>query len=270
MMKLNFGCGNRFSEQWVNVDFNTKHPAVQRCNLLKPWPFSDSSFDVAYSSHVLEHFSKSAGTFLVRECHRILKQGGRVRIVLPDLENTCREYIRLLDRLPNDPVARRQHEWILLELLDQLTRTQPSGLMGIFLREAESAKDAAMLDYITSRTENASRASEPASGSARFRSLNFNKVGTKLIRLYVNGVKRFIPASLRESVVDSTMIGEKHKWMYDRPSLQSLLESVGFVEVRFLDAFTSAIPHFREDQLDVTHEGKPYKNVSLYCEARKN
>jgi predicted SAM-dependent methyltransferase len=269
MMKLNFGCGDRFADGWVNIDFNTRHPSVRRCNLLKPWPFAGDSFDVVYSSHVLEHFTKTTGTFLIRECHRVLKPRGLVRIVVPDFENACREYLRVLDRLDTDPKAKGQHEWMLLELLDQLTRTQPSGLMEQFHLQAAKANDTGLLDYIASRTENVKRSVAPASFSARLKSLNVQKAGTILVKLYINGVKRLIPSSLRESVVDNTTIGEKHKWMYDRPCLKSLLESVGFSEVRFLTAFESAIAHFREDQLDVTTDGKPYKNASLYCEARK-
>ena len=55
---------------------------------------------------------------LLRECHRVLKPGGLLRTVLPDLETACREYIRLLDEVATSETARRRYEWIILELLD--------------------------------------------------------------------------------------------------------------------------------------------------------
>ena len=34
MQKLNFGCGDRFAEGWVNIDFHSSDRRVKRVNLL--------------------------------------------------------------------------------------------------------------------------------------------------------------------------------------------------------------------------------------------
>jgi SAM-dependent methyltransferase len=49
-------------------------------------PLPDESVDFSYSSHLLEHLYKEHGAHLVQECFRTLRKGGRIRIVVPDLE----------------------------------------------------------------------------------------------------------------------------------------------------------------------------------------
>src|SRR5580658_121949 len=97
MRKLNFGCGNRIAPHWTNIDFHSSDSRVTRANLLSGFPFPDQSFDFVYSSHVLEHFTKEQARVLLAEAHRVLKPGGIIRTVVPDLEGTCREYLRILD-----------------------------------------------------------------------------------------------------------------------------------------------------------------------------
>jgi predicted SAM-dependent methyltransferase len=51
----------------------------------QPLPFADSSFDFVFSEHLIEHIPFPAGCALLRECHRVLRPGGRIRIATPDL-----------------------------------------------------------------------------------------------------------------------------------------------------------------------------------------
>src|ERR1700733_13753782 len=88
--KLNFGCGTRYAPGWTNIDFHGEGTHVKRVNLLAGFPFPDNSFDAVYSSHVLEHFTPQQGSFLIRESCRVLKPGGILRTVVPDLEASCR------------------------------------------------------------------------------------------------------------------------------------------------------------------------------------
>ena len=270
MKKLNFGCGTRVADGWENIDFAPFAPGVKQVNLLAGFPYPDASFDVAYSSHVLEHFSRADGRFLVGECHRVLKPGGLVRIVVPDLENTCREYLRVLDGVAASPTARRQYDWVILELLDQMVRTAPSGEIRDFERRLIDSGDRELLDYFIARTENVRHDPEPPRPLAqRLAGLSAGKVKAKLLSLYARGVVKLIPANLRRMLIDQVPPGEKHRWMYDRHGLGLLLTGVGFTDVRFLTAHESGIPGLLEDRLDVNADGQPYKNVSLYAEARK-
>ena len=57
-------------------------------------PFSDDSVDFVYSSHVLEHFHSFAAERLLRDVHRVLKKGGRLRVCVPDLQHAYGLYVQ--------------------------------------------------------------------------------------------------------------------------------------------------------------------------------
>ena len=97
MNYLNLGCGSRFFDDWVNLDFASTSPHVKAHNLLEGIPFKESSFNVVYHSHVLEHFSKTDAEILIKECYRVLEKNGILRIAVPDLEGIIREYLRNLE-----------------------------------------------------------------------------------------------------------------------------------------------------------------------------
>ena len=63
--------------------------------------------------------------------------------------------------------------------------------------------------------------------------------------------------------------GKRHQWMYDTLTLATLLIDGGFIDPIRLTHFASAIPGWGEVGLDVNEDGSPYKQSSLYMEARK-
>lgn len=56
-------------------------------------PFPDASVDVVYHSHVLEHLDRYVAAGFIRECARVLRPGGIIRVVVPDFERVCRSYL---------------------------------------------------------------------------------------------------------------------------------------------------------------------------------
>lgn len=56
-------------------------------------PFPDSSVDVVYHSHVLEHLDRDVAYGFIQECARVLRPGGLIRVVVPDFEDYCRNYL---------------------------------------------------------------------------------------------------------------------------------------------------------------------------------
>jgi SAM-dependent methyltransferase len=68
--------------------------------------------DHIYCSHVLEHFTREEGARLLQECARVLREGGTLRVVVPDLARVvaayddgsmdAREFVRSLDVLAVD------------------------------------------------------------------------------------------------------------------------------------------------------------------------
>lgn len=115
-IKLNLGCGSVTPEGWLNVDYavgawcvkipffpliNKKirlfhmnwNPNIMRQDLRKRFPWSTNSVDCIYCSHTLEHFSKSEGQRFLKECCRVLKLNGIIRILVPDLKVFVDDYI---------------------------------------------------------------------------------------------------------------------------------------------------------------------------------
>lgn len=136
---LNLGCGSRYSKDWVNVDFVSSSPNVIAHNLTIGIPFSDSYFDIVYHSHVLEHFSKEDGILFIKECHRVLKPGGIIRIAVPDLEKYSEKYIASVEALENggSPENYANHQWAIIELIDQMVRMKSGGEMGKYWQQSE-------------------------------------------------------------------------------------------------------------------------------------
>jgi len=68
----------------------------------KPFPFADGTFDYVFTSHMLEHLHPADGAACVSEVHRVLRPGGLVRVVVPDLDYHVERYD---PRRPDDLLA---------------------------------------------------------------------------------------------------------------------------------------------------------------------
>ena len=93
---LNLACGDHFinSSKWTNCDFAPQSSIVEHADLSKKFPYPSNYFDLVYCSHYIEHIQIKRVTFFLDECFRILRNGGLIRLALPDLENIVREYIK--------------------------------------------------------------------------------------------------------------------------------------------------------------------------------
>lgn len=81
-----------------------RHPDIHfECDICRPLPFEDESFDGVFCEHLLEHFSEETGLAVAREVLRILRRGGCLRVVVPDAELLMRRYFEA----PTELVARR-------------------------------------------------------------------------------------------------------------------------------------------------------------------
>src|SRR5450432_493903 len=146
---LNLGCGDRFIESWINIDFISNSPYVRQHDLNTGIPIGDNSVDVVYHSHILEHFTKGKGEQLVKECFRVLKPGGIIRIAVPDLEQLARQYLINLEKANSDnsEMNAENYNWSLIELFDQMIRNQSGGEMGKYWTREKLINE----DYITGR-----------------------------------------------------------------------------------------------------------------------
>lgn len=83
--KLNIGCGANQLKGWLNADFTPENSDVIFLDATQRYPLKDSSFDYVFSEHMIEHVPYDHGLQMLKECYRILKPGGRLRIDTPDL-----------------------------------------------------------------------------------------------------------------------------------------------------------------------------------------
>lgn len=258
--KLNLGCGSRVIRGWTNLDFESG-PGVTAHDLRKPLPFPDGRFQFVYHSHVLEHLDREDARRLLTECNRVLKPGAILRVVVPDLEAKARLYLEKLaaaDQSPT-PVARDEHEWMVIELIDQMVRTQSGGHMLEFLANgrADPLASERIGDEAALARKAPPRTPPQPGGSWRQRLASL--------------IRRLGGVSAHEwEWLQFRRRGESHLWMYDRVSLGALLAETGFTDIRVTTAFNSRLSDWTDDGawLDVEN-GRSRKPDSLYMEAIK-
>jgi SAM-dependent methyltransferase len=96
-------------------------------NLAKGIPFSSNSIDVVYHSHFLEHLDKSIVEKFLLEVKRVLKPAGIQRIVVPDFERSCKNYISHIKNSENNPIEAKQHDRYIAEIIEQSVRKEAFG-----------------------------------------------------------------------------------------------------------------------------------------------
>ena len=76
---INFGCGENRIPGWECWDSD--------CDVTKTLPYDDNWADKILAEHLVEHLTGPEGFRFMRECHRILKPGGVLRICVPTLKD---------------------------------------------------------------------------------------------------------------------------------------------------------------------------------------
>ena len=122
--RLNIGCGAAPTDGWINYD-NSPAVRIARWPLLLRLmlalrlidrghvefarlcrsrgiryadavghiPHVNGSVDAIYSCHMIEHLDRYEARRFLAECRRVLKPGGVIRIVVPDLRVTVNDYV---------------------------------------------------------------------------------------------------------------------------------------------------------------------------------
>ena len=86
MRKLQIGAGPTLLPGFLSTDIEPASNSVVYLDATKPFPFDDKTFDYVFSEHMIEHIPWHKGMFMLKECFRILKPGGAIRIATPDLD----------------------------------------------------------------------------------------------------------------------------------------------------------------------------------------
>ncbi|MBN2396283.1 MAG: methyltransferase domain-containing protein [Candidatus Atribacteria bacterium] len=264
---LNVGCGKKYHPDWINLDLKSNSPDVVAVNLLKGIPFPDNYFQVVYHSQVLEHIPKEKANEFVKECYRVLRPNGIMRVVVPDLENIIDEYKRLLKENIENTNKRSEadYDWIMLELYDQVVRNYSGGQMGEYLRQPEIINDDYVIErigYVGLKNRNDYVVFKNSDKKTKIRTTI-----KRVIKKVLSGIRDSIPGEAAK-VGKFRLSGENHLWMYDRFSLIRLLKQSGFQIVSIKNPFDSDIPDWPKYELDVK-EGIIFDPKSLFVEAKK-
>ena len=257
MKLLNLGCGSRYRKDWINIDFVSTNKNIIVHNLLKGIPFKDNTFNVVYHSHLLEHFSRTEASDSIKECYRVLKPNGIIRVVTPNLEeilNNYQKYLRLA--LQDNKKAEANYDWIMLEMYDQCVRTFNGGEMGKIYASGGIHNP----EFIYKRT-----GIKVSTKPSLVKRNNLSKLSIRnlLMKLILGKeFKYYKLGKFRSS-------GEVHQWMYDRFSLTRLLQQSGFDKSKVVSATESNIPGWTSYNLDTNPDGTVYKPDSFYMEAIK-
>jgi SAM-dependent methyltransferase len=104
------------SDRKIGLDFDIEALAIARgkgftvaqADVQRRLPFKDDSFSSIDCQHVIEHVENPL--FLMKECHRVLRRGGRAVIVTPNVQSVGFEFY--IDYTHIRPFTRRSLERI--------------------------------------------------------------------------------------------------------------------------------------------------------------
>jgi SAM-dependent methyltransferase len=279
---LNVGCGDRFHPEWTNLDIVPSHPSILSHDIRLSLPFADSSFDVVYHSHVLEHLKRDVAPSFLRSCRRVLRPSGIIRVVIPDLEEIARHYLHALEvALEGNPVADADHQWMVLELYDQTVRERSGGGFAELVRRSNLCN----ADFVRrrwgvqgERLIEIVAAPEPANdASSTPRSRRATWWWRRAVELLTSRsarrefmLRRLLGQEYRLLQDARFRVGgEIHQWMYDRHSLAKLLREAGFTDPVCRHPDESSVADWKRYNLDTEPDGRVYKPDSLFMEARR-
>jgi predicted SAM-dependent methyltransferase len=89
---LNIGSSNTILKDWFNVDYFAVYQNQFFMDATVRFPMPDDSLDYIRSEHMIEHVPYLSAMDMLRECRRVLRPGGIVRVATPDLDKLARLY----------------------------------------------------------------------------------------------------------------------------------------------------------------------------------
>jgi len=110
--KLHIGGGVRRLDGWLNTDIALA-PGVMQLDATKPFPFADNTFSYVFTEHMIEHVSFADAASMLRECYRVMKFGGVIRVTTPNLASFVGLYGKTLS-----PLQRGYLNWFCGSMAD--------------------------------------------------------------------------------------------------------------------------------------------------------
>jgi SAM-dependent methyltransferase len=152
---VQYGCGLCAPDGWLNFDASPtlrlqkipligkfarpRFPDLARFgDIRKGLPVADGSADAVYCSHVLEHLSLEDFRIALKNSLRILKPGGKFRVLMPDLKVLAKRYVE-----STEPDAAMK--FMRISVIGREKR--PSGFSGLARSWLGNAEHLWMWDY---------------------------------------------------------------------------------------------------------------------------
>jgi SAM-dependent methyltransferase len=91
--RLNWGCGSHVAEGWINSDVKERPEVDLVADIRAGLPLEAGSVDYAVSVHALPELPYGELVPALGELRRVLREGGVLRLVLPDLRRAIDAYL---------------------------------------------------------------------------------------------------------------------------------------------------------------------------------
>lgn len=112
-MKLHLGCGQKYIDGYINIDFPSTEHTVQKTSVadefhnLYELTYKNNTIEEIRLHHVFEHFDRSTVCAFMAGWSSWLKIGGKLQIEVPDFELTFRKNFSSFNRHKHEGVALR-------------------------------------------------------------------------------------------------------------------------------------------------------------------
>jgi|ERR1035437_7019282 predicted SAM-dependent methyltransferase len=92
MVSLNIGCGPVRFEGEIGVDLYRTSACDVQANI-RCLPFANEGIEFIRIDHILEHQLLREAVPTIMEMYRVLKTDGIIKVGVPDIEATCKQYL---------------------------------------------------------------------------------------------------------------------------------------------------------------------------------
>lgn len=97
MYKLHLGCGSVHIDGYINVDSDILSGADVIDDIKELREFEDNSVEEIYACNVLEHLGRFDYPMALARWYELLKDGGKLRLSVPDFRAICEYYLETGD-----------------------------------------------------------------------------------------------------------------------------------------------------------------------------
>jgi len=85
VVKVSLGAGGSRRDGWLSTDRDPPARDIVYLDATKRFPFASSSVDYFVAEHMIEHIPLAGALFMLTECFRALKPGGKIRLATANI-----------------------------------------------------------------------------------------------------------------------------------------------------------------------------------------